>query len=526
MVHRTGIKIFTSLLLSFLLTTSCFAQPKWQRFDFFKLNGGLNDGFSDLDIADNEASAIKNVVLTTGGNIKTRDGYAKLNASTLGSSTVGTAGYYYRKANGDEWLVTIWDDDKIRKMDYEVGGGPDGTWDDITGALSFNVGQNDLGDFVVGEDTLIIEDGLDSTAPYKWTGSGNAAALGGSPPNAKYVAFYKNMAFLAGNDSNPSTLYFSDIGDIENWSTGLSGNINVETNDGSVITALHVGYDALYIWKGRTIFRLTGADKDTFELQRLIADKGTMSNLSVQRVGNDFFFMSSQGEIILYDGGVNIQKISSKIEGTIDALAFNRFAYTPAVIYYNDYYINATTVAGSTNDTVLVFDTFHLAWTKFDGINANIMFLADDGVGEDMIVFLDYCGFGYNYPSGTNDNGTAISASYSTKQFVFPQMTPEKYLKLVKVFTNEKGNYNLNIEVRTDYESTGSAYAISLLGSSSTWGTATYGSDEWGGQNLIIGRIEPDKGEDFFKLRFYNNNVDEPFEIKGFQMFLEPSSNI
>jgi len=36
-------------------------------------------------------------------------------------------------------------------MDYQSGGGPDGTWDDITGALSFSVDQDDLSFFSIGE---------------------------------------------------------------------------------------------------------------------------------------------------------------------------------------------------------------------------------------------------------------------------------------------------------------------------------------------------------------------------------------
>ncbi len=518
-------KFILFLIISLLLVFSADAEIKWKRRDLFDFSGGLNDGDADLSIKDNEASSIQNIVLTSGGNIKTRSGY-DLISGTVGLTTACTGGVFYKQADGTKFLVSIWEDDKIRKMEYGVGGGPDGTWDDITGAVTITIGQNDLGSFAVGEDELLIEDGDGSTAPFKWTGAGNAADLGGGSPDAKYVVFHKNMAFAAGDDANSSTLYFSDLGDIDNWATGLSGNVNVETDDGSVIRAIVPGFDALYIWKDHSIWRLSGNDKDTFVLQRMVSDIGTLSGKSIGQIGNDFIFVSDDGDIILYDGAVKVRNISAKIQGTIDGWAFDRIFYTPAVIFDDDYYIGYSTVATSTNSKVLLFDTFYSAWTKFDGLNVNAIWVGEDANGKEAIFFGDYIGNTYQYPSGTDDNGTAISDFWVGKQFRFPELTPEKDLKLVRIFVNEEGDYNLCVEIRTDYSATGIATNISLLGTSSLYDTAVYGTDLYGGQNLIISRIEPDVGKNFFQFKFFNENADEPWELKGMQLFLEERDRI
>jgi len=164
-------------IILFLTAQACFGVVEWTRFSYFSNSGGLNDAFSPITVGDNEASDLANVVFTTSGNWKTRPGYAKLNTTTLGASVVCTGLKYYKLVAGTKFLVGIFDNDKIYKMDYSVGGGPDGTWDDITGVLSFAIGQDNLASFTIGEDTLIIEDGLSTTPPYKWTGAGNAAAL-------------------------------------------------------------------------------------------------------------------------------------------------------------------------------------------------------------------------------------------------------------------------------------------------------------------------------------------------------------
>ena len=516
------------LLFFFLLITSpSFGKIPWDRYDFFSNAGGLNDTASPIVIGDNEASDLQNVVFTASGSFETRDGTDNINTSTIGASTSCTGLTFYKTVAGTRYLVEVHSDDKIRKMDYAVGGAPDGTWDDITGALSFAVGQDNLASFTVGEDTLIIEDGLGTTAPYKWTGTGNASALGGSPPNAKVVAYHKRMAFAAGNSSALSTLYFSDIGNIENCTTGLSGNVNIETNDGSVIRALVPGFDALYIFKDSSIWRLSGDDKDTFVLQRMVSDLGTLSPKTVALIGNEIFFQSDQGDIYIYDGSIGVRLISSKVEDTIESANFDRFQYANAVVFDSDFYIAYSTAGSSTHDRLLVFDTFNLAWTKFKGINANALAVADDGTGKDMLIFGDYTGFVYNYPEGTSDNGTAIDAYYVTKQYSLPESKPLKDWKLLKVFADQKGTYNLTVETRTDFETTGKENSVSLAGSASAlYGTAVYGTARYGGQDLVIGRIEPNEEGNFFQIKYSNSTVDQPFEIKGFQIFVDSQDRI
>lgn len=513
--------------LILLFVAPAQAEIRWQKFSFFKNSGGLADGFAPTAIENNQAADIQNIVLTTSGAFKTRDGFAKLNSSTLGAAVICTGLTFYKQADGTKFLVGVFDDDKIRKMDYDGGGDPDGTWDDITGSLSFSVGGTDLASFTVGEDILIIDDGLNSTAPYKFTGTGNAADLSGTPPSATMVAFHKTMAFAAGDTSNPSTLSFSDLGDIENWTTGLSGSVNVETNDGSIIRSIIAGFDALYIFKDRSIWRLGGSDKDTFVLQRMISGIGCKSRNGVAKLGNRFIFTDGQGDTYEYDGAVGLKRISERIRGTIDASNKARYEFVSSIFFQTDYYTSISTTGSSTHDRVLVWDSFNDAWTKFKGLNANAMAVAEDSAGQDILIFGDYGGFVYKYPSGTNDAGTAIADFYVTKQFIFSEQFPfAKELRLLRVFASQKGNYNLDIETRTDFESTGDTTNLSLQGETSVWGTAVFGTDKYGGQNLIIGRVELYKEGDFYQFKFSNDNADEAWEVKGFEMFLEGHEDI
>ena len=174
-----------------------------------------------------------------------------------------------------------------------------------------------------------------------------------------------------------------------------------------------------------------------------------------------------------------------------------------------------------------MFDSFNQAWVKFAGINANAMCVADDGTGQNMLVFGDYSGYIHKYPYGDNDNGTAISAYYTTKQYSFPELNPLKDWTVLNVYANQKGDYDLSCELRKDFATTGTTQTVNLLGEgASLWGTAVYGTSLYGGQNLIIGRLEVNLEGNFFQIKFSNSNLDEPFEVKGFQMFIQGTDRL
>ena len=509
------------IILSILLVaTVSFGAVNWSQYSYFKNTGGLNDAFSPIAIDDGEASDLQNIVFTVSGSFKKRSGFSEVNDLRSG---ITTGIKYIKFSDGTEYLAGVFDNDKIYKMDYGASG-PDGTWDDITGACSFAVGQNNLAVFAAGQDTLIIEDGLNTTAPFAWTGAGNAADLAGSPPNATVVAFHKNMAFAAGSNTYPSTLYFSDLGDIENWTTGLAGNVGVETNDGSIIRALIPGFDALYIFKDYSIFRLTGSDKDSFHLQKMVSGVGVTSPHAVSLIGNQFFLTTGQGNVYIYDGAVGLTKISSKIAGTLKTdISYSRYAYANALTYDDDYYLAVSTSSSGENDLVLMFDTFNMAWTKFTGLGVNAWTVGDDGAGRDKIFFGDYHGTSCKYPQGDNDNGSAIDAYYITKQFDYPELGPSKDWKVLKVYVAEEStSYDLTVTALKDFATTGTDTSVDLnAGTGGAYGTAVYGTDVYGGETIITERIETNLDGTFYQVKFRNANADEPFEVYGFQNYVE-----
>jgi len=102
-----------ALVIGFILPShASHAEIKWRRGDFFSNQGGLNDAFSSIAIAVNEAADLQNVVLTTGGAIKTRGGFDNINSTATVTGT-GLAFYrtvlleYSKMTQLKKWIINL-----------------------------------------------------------------------------------------------------------------------------------------------------------------------------------------------------------------------------------------------------------------------------------------------------------------------------------------------------------------------------------------------------------------------------------
>ena len=93
----------------------------------------------------------------------------------------------------------------------------------------------------------------------------------------------------------------------------------------------------------------------------------------------------------------------------------------------------------------------------------------------------------------------------------------------MRVYTAEEAtSYNLVATIFKDFDTAGTAYNIDLVtASGSVYGTAVYGTDVYGGDTIVTKRIETNLSGDFFQIKFSNSNADEPFEVFGFQLYIE-----
>ncbi len=522
------------------------AEVKWAKFSYFSNWGGLNDQQSTTEIADNEATDIQNIVFDTGGALKKREGYQTLPYESPRKVATGTTVcvnglWFYEKASGSKYLVALCNNDgkaTLMKKTWTSGVGmAGGVWDNIdNGTLSAVYTNNLQPDFAVAEDVLVFTAG-DVSPPYAYNGTGRAYILTSSAnvPSGSMVEYHKNQLFVSGSSTYPSRIYFSALDDITTWTA--TDFFDVQTSDGSNVRALLSAYNALYIFKDQSIWRLSGYERDSFVLEKMVDGVGTLSNASPVVTAKGIFFTSSQNDVCVYDGNYTVKFISNKIANTIKNLNMTRAPYVKGLGFStyrfqdNDYYTSVTTADGATNNRLLVFDTFYNAWTKFKGINANALCLGKDDEGKNIMFFGDFDGYVHQYPSGLYYDGnvatSAIVAFYQTKWFRYPEVSlGDKYWRLLKVYALSQDAVQLHAECKSDYEASGKVLDINLTGSSDQWDVNKWDIALWGGDSVIVGRKEVEKGKTMFQVRFYNNDVDQRFTLLGFENFIEPVDRI
>lgn len=173
----------------------------------------------------------------------------------------------------------------------------DGTFVDLFTGLS----ATSIPNYAVTGDALVIaQTGADVP---RWWDQGTAQNLAGSPPNFSVVVFHKNRAWAIGVDANPSRLYYSVLGDEEDWIGAGSGTIDIDPDDGDRNTGLASHKNELWIFKGPnagSIHRITGSaptGDDGFGRLNFVSGLGAVNQNGIFRFRDDIGFIAPQGSV-------------------------------------------------------------------------------------------------------------------------------------------------------------------------------------------------------------------------------------
>ncbi len=561
-------KILSSLLVVFslfVLSHTTYAAVPWFKHSYFLNDGGLNDNLSTLEVADDEATEIQNVLFDNGGALIKRYGYQNIiggNNPTykLGANVTGVPGIaYYPKVNGTNYIFAIGNNNGqaqgYSKTIDASGNVPSGAWSSQgTANLPASYTNDQLVKFSVAENILVMTlagSSANTTYPVAWEATGNVYQFttDADCPKAKYNEYHKNILFVAGDPASPSRVSFSDLtGGIKVWIA--TDFFDLDKNNGQKITGLISAFGNLYVFENNSIWMLSGTNRDDFSLQKMVDNVGTLSQQSISVVNNSIIFITSQNDIAVYDGAFGIKFLSSKIRNTIGHNNFNRAGQALGIGFSSyrykdlDYYAAESTVGSSVNNQVLLFDTYRSAWTKIQNIGPNSWTVMPNSGGVNQLVFGDYSGLIYFYPNIGNYNDVSNSCSganpctttspaiysfYQTKWFQYTEDSlGDKYLRLLKTYISNSSTFSstLMTEIKNDYISSGNIYVFNYSPSGALWGVSQWGDALWGGGGLTIDRNEPGLGTQMFQVRYSNSGVDQDMTILGYQLFIEPTDRI
>lgn len=219
------------------------------------------------------------------------------------------------------------------------------------------------------DDLLIISSDAIADVPKSWDQS-TAQNLAGTPPRFSFCATHKNRVWAAGDYANPSRLYYSANVDPEDWIGATSGSIDIDPNDGDMITGLVSHKDVLFVFKGPNkgaIHVITGSSptgSDAFARKNYARGLGACWHNAIFPYGNDIGFVSQFGTVHSLDATQNFgdfieASLSRPINTWLrDHVNYARLRYisTAQDVLRGIVYITMSIDSSATNNDTLVMD--------------------------------------------------------------------------------------------------------------------------------------------------------------------------
>jgi hypothetical protein len=150
------------------------------------------------------------------------------------------------------------------------------------------------------EDILIMSNTSD--VPKSWDLT-TAQNLAGTPPSFAFSVAHKNKVFASGAVAQPSRLYYCVDFNPEDWAGAGSGFIDIDPDDGDIITGIASYNDDLWVFKGPnkgSIHRITGSAPtggDAYARRTFSRGIPCGSHNSIVPFANDLAFMCSDGTV-------------------------------------------------------------------------------------------------------------------------------------------------------------------------------------------------------------------------------------
>lgn len=488
---------------------------------YFDASGGLVTSKPLSNLEDNESPNLRNVIITTGKGIQKRNGNSVYNATAMSSGAPITDVFYYKQSGGTEYLMAI-AGSSIFKSEM------DGVMDDITGAVTISSSANNLWTSFQMNDLAIFVGGAPN-APIKWSGTGNAAILGGSPPSGNFGFFHNNRMFIGGVSGNLSRIYWSALGDPESWTATGSGNQDIQKNDGDTL----VGYakidtDTVLLFKQNSIHQLI-TRTSPFPVFPLFTGIGAVGKKAI--VVNDglVYFITPQAKMGITDGKKVIDEVDIPSLGNIDDIWTNlnesRLQYISGTYYSGngfDHIIWFVSSSGSaTNDLALIWDIRHKCWLRFtSGYKSNSAEQTQSG----KLYTGHYNGKIYLQDvesistDASESSPGAIDAYWSSSWKSRGSLSGSFHPFKISIAVVSQTSGLLKIGYGYDYSSDIYLEDVPMQATGALWDQFLWDQELWGVQSDIVRHIFS-KGRGInFQLSYGNKVANETFKVHGYNL--------
>ncbi len=302
-----------------------------------------------------------------------KDGYGPVMSPSVYSAALTSAcrGYFYARNADASITVFAATATKLYKLNNT-----DFTWTDVSkGAGSYSgVPNTDQWQFAQFNNFVFAVQINTAPQVLDLTSSTAFADLGGSPPQARYIAIVNRFVVLCGlGASTPYRIQWSGLNATTTWTSGVNSSDFQDLPDGGPLRGVAGGESGL-IMQDASIRRMIYAPGSPviFQIERLAQDKGIFAPLSLVRAGDRVFFCGNDGFQSVQPGGypsfIGKERVDRTFFADVDLsnLQLMLGASDPKTSRVYWAYKSLAGIAGAF-DKVLVYDFVLDRWTIITG---------------------------------------------------------------------------------------------------------------------------------------------------------------
>lgn len=479
--------------------------------ELFDFTGGRNSHDSEFLVPTNQAIDLQNINLLDNGWQK-RLGNVAFNSSAMVSASTAIVGMGYMQFNsGTEFLSAV------AGTKFFSSSGLGGTMSDVTGAITITADKNNIWT-PLSYNNLQIWFGGAPDSPFKYSGSGNAAALGGSPPSAKRGFVANNRPFAISTSANPSRIQWPILGDPEDWTGTGSGSADVAKNDGEeLLQGVPLGTDSAILFK-KTSTHMMILTKAPFPIYQLQKGTGACGPDAIVNVDGTVYFITPSRRMKSTTNGLNFENYPSHVDDLWDRVNSTRLAYIQGIYYEKLYQIHwlVSLDSGITNEATIIWDVRRKAWLfNSTGFKANRACL----VQGRRLMTGHYNGKIYEQDktatySDASETSGIIDAFWRTPWIAGDAIDGVIHPNWVSIACLA-GSTTVDISYGFDFTSDRQTQTFSLAIASALWDTAVWDTSLWAGQTSVAKRLLTKGRGNVFSMRFRNAVAGEPLTFQG-----------
>jgi len=523
-------------------------------------------GFSGLDIQDASVQLTSgyaleafNCVIDKYGRIGARKGWTKVNTSAISGTPPVKTVFELVKSDGN--VIFSCAGNKIYTGTATLTAAVNGTVVDAAGTgttaytisndnwqiapMPYNHGGNTSAHAIFAQASHpILVYHKTGNSSHNHTGSYGFQRLGdvGTLPSGYSVTtFTPNCAmtaygrlWVANISTDTQTVYFSDLQDPSNFTTGTSGYLDISTviptGDGIVALAAHNGFLIIFCHRSILIYA-NPKDPATMTLQDTIKGVGCIARDSVASVfGSDIMFLSETGVQslgrLIQEKSMPLRDVSKNVRDDLIAnVATETLADIKSVYYATDaFYLLSLPSTGFTYcfDTRSTLENGAARTTIWKSINPRSFCVL-----ENRDLYIGAAGYIGKY-TGYQDNGASYRWSYYTNYFDFDQPTTIKILKKLGLVVIGGGRQIISIKWGFDYTNNYNSSVIALDPVTVyEYGTAEYGIAEYtNGIALDTLKFNASGSGKVLQIGFESDINGSPLSVQKVDMALKTGKNI